>query len=642
MARFDRNGDPVNDFQSLAWGETRRQSLELASGLMALGVSRGDKVAIFSESRPRWIIADQAILACGGIEVPLYPTLSRDEFSYMIGNSESTVVFCSTRDKVEMARAVKPETMLRIIISMETCESRPDQGVYHFNEVMEMGRKSLDPARLEESIAAARPEDLVSIIYTSGTTGMPKGAMLTHANWIASLEQVTDPTLMRRQALDTKTQLLFLVHLPICHVYGRTCDYHSGGLKQGGILAFEPDFGRIPKTLRELRPNVIVSIPRFFEKVYDQINAVMAKQPPLARRLFAWAMRQGEKYTDAMSRGVRLGMLDLYLFSQANILVFNRIRREAGIDRLVMAGSGGGKLSKDVCTFFRSMGVQLTEGYGMTETAAILNYNSPEFRGLDRDNFSWFQSLMIEWTLDCMVREQAKGKSPYTHPLLSLKLMVAYLALAHRLQVKAGTVGRPVVGTEEKLADDGEILVKGPQIFKGYWGMPEESAASFTEDGWFCTGDIGRFDEDGFLEITDRKKDLFVTSGGKNVAPHPIELALIARPYIDQACLTGDGRKYLTALIVPDFEVLKRFARERGLDGKGPEELIASEEVKALIQSQVDEVNNHLSRYEQIKYFTLLPKPFSVEGGELTPTLKIKRRVIRERFHNEIERMYQA
>jgi long-chain acyl-CoA synthetase len=447
---------------------------------------------------------------------------------------------------------------------------------------------------------------------------------------------------VRRQAMDKDLRLLFMVHLPICHVYGRTCDYHAGGLNQSGILAFEPDFRRLPKSIMELRPHVIISIPRFFEKVFDQINSIVSRQPRFARALFAWAMRQGEKFTDAMAEGRRMNPLDLIMFSQANILVFNRVRKMAGLDRLVMAASGGGKLSKEVCTFIRSMGIQLSEGYGLTETSAILNYNSPEFHGIDRDNLSWFQNRMIDWTLDAMVRIPMKGKSPYTDPLGSLKLAISYNTLAYRLQVKPGTVGKTVAWTEEKIAEDGEILARGPQIFKGYWNMPKETAEAFNEDGWFLTGDIGRFDEHGFLEITDRKKELFVTSGGKNVAPHPIELALTARPYIDQACLAGDGEKYLTALIVPDLQDLKKFARDKGLSMDDPEAFAVRDEVRALLQEQVDTVNATLARYEQIKYFIVLPRPFSVESGELTPTLKLKRRIIKERYGGHIRSMYGA
>lgn len=640
MGRFDSNGDPTSDFRSMTWGEVRRQSLELSSGLMALGIKRGDKVAIFSESRPRWIISDQAIQAAGGVEVPLYPTSSQEELAYMTADSGCRAIVCSTADKVEMACRARSEAPLEFVICMESPKGVREKGVYHFNEVMELGRKSFDPAALEQAINEARPEDLVSIIYTSGTTGRPKGAMLTHANWVAAMNQVTAPTLVKRQAMDRGLHLLFLVHLPICHVYGRTCDYHAGGLKQAGILAFEPDFQNLPKSLLELRPNVIISIPRFFEKVYDQISAIVSRQPPLARKMFGWAMRQGEKFTGAMAKGVRLGQLDLIMFSQANILVFNKVRKMAGLDRLVMAGSGGGKLSREVCTFIRSMGIQLSEGYGLTETAAILNYNAPEFWGLDGNRFTWFQEKMIDWTLDAMVRMPARGISPYTHPIGALKLSIAYNTVAYRLQVKPGTVGKTVAWTEEKIADDGEILARGPQIFKGYWNMPKETGESFNDEGWFLTGDIGKFDEDGFLEITDRKKELFVTSGGKNVAPHPIELALTARPYIDQVCLAGDGEKYLTALIVPDFHELKKYAREKGLDSKDQAELASFDAVRSLIQEQVDQVNKSLARYEQIKYFVILPEPFSVEGGELTPTLKLKRRIIKERYAQQIKSMY--
>jgi len=640
MGRFDGNGDPTNDFRTITWREARQMSLEFAAGLTALGIRRGDKVAIFSESRPRWIIADQGIQAAGGVEVPLYPTSSLEELVYMVGDSECKAIVCSTKDKVEMASKVRSETQLKIVICMESLPAEREEGVYHFNEVMDMGRKAFDLAALERSIDSARPEDLVSIIYTSGTTGRQKGAMLTHGNWIAAMNQVTDPTLLRRQAQDKDLHLLFLVHLPICHVYGRTCDYHAGGLKQGGVLAFEPDFSRIPKTLLELRPNVIISIPRFFEKVYDQITSIVSRQSKFVQTMLAWAMRQGGKFTDAMSMGERLNMLDLILFSQANVLVFNRIRKMAGLDRLVMAGSGGGKLAREVCTFIRSMGIQLTEGYGLTETAAMLNYNAPEFHGLDRDNLTSFQNKMIDWTLDAMVRLPARGKSPYTHPIGALKLFIAYNTVAYRLQVKPGTVGKTVAWTEEKIAEDGEILARGPQIFQGYWNMPQETKEAFNDEGWFLTGDIGRFDADGFLEITDRKKELFVTSGGKNVAPHPIELAVTSRPYIDQVCLTGDGEKYLTALIVPDFHELNKLAKTNGWSVTDSVSLVARDEVKALIQEQVDQVNKSLARYEQIKYFIILSKPFSVESGELTPTLKLKRRIIKERYEQQIKSMY--
>ncbi|HRS40169.1 MAG TPA: AMP-binding protein, partial [Bacteroidia bacterium] len=301
------------------------------------------------------------------------------------------------------------------------------------------------------------------------------------------------------------------------------------------------------------------------------------------------------------------------------------------------------KLAKDVCVFIRSLGIQLSEGYGLTETSPVINFNEPEFNtSFDISKANWFQNKMLDLTVDLMVTKQAQGLSPYTNPIRALGLALAYNTVAHKLQIKPGTVGKPALWTEEKIAEDGEILVKGPQVFKGYWNLPEATKEAFTEDGWFKTGDIGEFDSDGFLRITDRKKELFVTSGGKNVAPHPIELAITGKPYIDQACLIGDAKKYLTALIVPDFPELHRYAKHNGIPACSDKDLIANDQIKALIQKQVDEVNETLPRYEQIKYYKVLDKPFSVETGELTPTMKLKRRIVLENYKNEIESMYQS
>jgi long-subunit acyl-CoA synthetase (AMP-forming) len=300
------------------------------------------------------------------------------------------------------------------------------------------------------------------------------------------------------------------------------------------------------------------------------------------------------------------------------------------LDHVVLGISGGGKLSKEVCVFIRSLGIQLSEGYGLTETTPIVNFNEPEFYNYDPNKAGWFGNKMIDLTVDLMVTKQAQGLSPYTNPIRSLGLSLAYNTVAHKLMIKPGTVGKPALLTEEKIAEDGEILIKGPQVFKGYWNLPEATAEAFTEDGWFKTGDIGEFDKDGFLLITDRKKELFVTSGGKNIAPHPIELALTAKPYIDQVCLIGDAKKYISALIVPDFQELHRFSKHNGIPACSDKDLISSEQVKELIKKQVDEVNEKLPRY----------KPFSVETGELTPTMKLKRRIVFENFKDEIESMY--
>jgi long-chain acyl-CoA synthetase len=390
----------------------------------------------------------------------------------------------------------------------------------------------------------------------------------------------------------------------------------------------------------EVRPNVVVSIPRLWEKIYDTTKSIVSRQNKTAQSIFNWALKLGEKYSDAMANATRMGQIDLLQFAAANVIVFNNIKKTAGLDHVVLGISGGGKLSKEVCVFIRSLGIQLSEGYGLTETAPVVNFNEPEFVGFDPDKAGWFDNKMIDLTVNLMVTKQAQGLSPYTNPARSLALSLAYNTVAHKLMIKPGTVGKPAIWTEEKIAEDGEILVKGPQVFKGYWNLPDATAESFTEDGWFKTGDIGEFDKDGFLRITDRKKELFVSSGGKNIAPHPIELAVTAKPYIDQVCLLGDARKYITALIVPDFQELHRFSKHNGIPACSDKDLVENDEIKKLIQKQIDEVNETLPRYEQIKYYKVLDKPFSVESGELTPTLKLKRRIVLEKYKDDIENLY--
>ena len=640
MGKFDEYGAPISSWRSITWKQAEEDVFDFAAGLIVLGLKRGERAAIYSESRPRWIITDQAIQACGAIGVPLYPTLTKDELAFMLKDSGTSIVIASTQEKADMVLKVLSSTpSVKTIITMGPWQGTKPEGVYTFNEVMELGRTRGDRKRVEEGIQGVKPDDIASIIYTSGTTGRQKGAILTQANWVANITQGSNSTLLKKM-VKLDLHLVFLVHLPLCHVLGRTADYHVGGLKLGGILAFAESFATIQKDLIEIKPNAIISVPRLYEKAYDMVRSAVSRQNKIYRGIFNWAIHQGEKFTNSMATGTRLPVLDLLQFSLANILVFNNLKKQIGFERLVLAVSGGGKLSKEVCVFIRSMGIQLNEGYGLTETAPVINFNEPEFRGVDVDKLSWFKKKMIDWTVDLMITKQAQGKSPFTNPIRALRLSLAYNTIAYRLQIKPGTVGRPVLWTEEKIAEDGEILVKGPQVFKGYWNMPDETKESFTEDGWFKTGDIGEFDEEGFLTITDRKKELFVTSGGKNIAPHPIELALTAKPYIDQACLVGDGRKYISALIVPDFKELHLFAKSNGIQAKTNKELIEHPKIKELIKKQVDEVNARLARYEQIKYYTLLDTPFTVENGELTPTLKLKRRIIDQKYKDIIESMY--
>lgn len=639
-AKFDMEGRPINGFMSWTWSQARTEVIDLARGLIALGIKRGDCIALFSESRPRWVIADQAIQACGAIGVPLYPTVSEDELSYMLEDSEACLAFVSTQEKAHMVIKVSGKEP-PIIVLMCPWEGEKPHGVYTFPELKAIGTKKVMRDTVEEEIRRVIPQDIASIIYTSGTTGKQKGVVLTQANWVANIQQSTHSEIMQRQR-PLELHLKALVHLPLCHVYGRTCDYHVSGLHFGGELVFAENFQTIAHDLREVRPQVIVSIPRFYEKIHDIVKSHALRAPKIAQVLFQWSLKIGARYCECLATGKRMPPHELLQFALANLLVFDRLKRIIGLERVVMAVSGGGKLSRDVCVFFRAMGIQLIEGYGLTETSPGINLNEPELimakpeRGMRRRLYDWIFTL----TTDIMVVKQSTGASLYANPLTALKLALCYYTIIYQLRIKPGTVGKALIHTQEKIAPDGEILVKGPQVFRGYWKSPADTAEAFTADGYFKTGDIGRFDAEGFLEITDRKKELFVTSGGKNIAPHPIELGLTSRAFIDQACLIGDGRKYLTALIVPDFKELIRYAKDKNITCTDHTELLKLPEILALFQHEVDHVNTHLARYEQIKYFTLLDTPFDVATGELTPTLKIKRRVVNEKYQHHIEHMY--
>ncbi len=641
--KFDTDGSPVGEYHDITWKQARQEVIDVARGLMALGLKKGDTAVIFAESRPRWIIADQAIQASGAIGVPLYPTVSHEELVYMIKDSEAKLIIVSTRARAEQIIEIRNSDsgLKKVpIILMSPWEGPKIKKLHTFSEIMEKGKQVAREA-VEENIQRVIPGDTVSIIYTSGTTGKPKGVVLTHNNFVSNIIQGTRSELMLRQK-EKDLHLTSLVHLPLCHSYGRTTDYHVAGLYFGGVLVFAESYETIARDLLEIRPNVITSIPRFFEKTYDIILSTISRQKPIYRALFNWAMKKGEIYVDAMAQGKRVSLLDLNMFGLANMLVFDRLKKMMGMDRLVMAASGGGKLSKEVCTFFRALNIQLSEGYGLTETSPIINFNEPAIidNGKHGPLYNIFHEKIMNMTTDIMVTKQAQGLSPYANPLRSIRLGLCYSTVLYKLRVKPGTVGRPVIWTEEKIAPDGEVLVRGPQVFKEYWKLPDETKAAFTEDGWFATGDIGSFDDEGFLMITDRKKDLFVTSGGKNIAPHPIEVALVTKPYIDQVCLVGDGNKYLSALIVPDFSQLGRYAKKNGIAFKDNAEAACDPSINALITQQVDAVNETLARYEQIKYFKILEKPFTIDSGELTPTLKVKRRVVFERYKSQIEEMY--
>jgi len=430
--RFEADGRASDKFSSRTWKQVREEAIALAKGLMALGIKKKDKVVIYSESRPRWIIADQAVQACRAIGVPLYPTVSEEELDYMLEDSESCLAIVSTPEKARRVLKVTAGKAKMPVIMMSPWDDvgQKPEGVYTFPEVFALGDPKVKLDVIEEGIRSVVPEDVASIIYTSGTTGKQKGVILTQSNWIHSMHQCSGSEIMALTA-QKDLHLKALVHLPLCHVYGRMSDYHTAGLKMGGELVFAESYQTIARDLREVRPNIINSIPRLYEKTYEIVQSTLSRAKKPYQAIYNWAMSKGRIYVDCMATGKRMPPHQLMLFGLANSLVFDRLKKEMCMDKLVMACSGGGKLSKDICIFYRALGIQLIEGYGLTETTAINNLNAPEIM-MEKPPTGFLKVLydrIMALTLHLMVVRQSQGKSPYANPVMSLLLSLCYNTL---------------------------------------------------------------------------------------------------------------------------------------------------------------------------------------------------------------------
>ena len=496
-----------------------------------------------------------------------------EQVKYIINDSDAKIVVCSNRElwlKVEAVRHELPSVHHFVLIDEEG-----PQGVVSLSEVMARGKRpaAADPGLFEKRALAVKPDDLASIIYTSGTTGVPKGVMLTHANFVSNakaLDAVTEFT-----AKDT-----ILSFLPLSHVLERMTTFSF--LYKGATIAYAESIETVAENLLEVRPTIMISVPRLFDKIYAKVMDNVLTQSPLKRKIFFWALSVGKKYG---ARTIRHQPIPRGLDVRHKLaakLVFSKIVEKTG-GRVHFFVSGGAPLSGDVAEFFYAIGITILEGYGLTETSPVLTCN----------------------TFDKM---------------------------------KFGTVGPPVPGVEIKIAPDGEILAKGPNVMKGYYKKQQETREAF-EGGWFHTGDIGHFDEEGFLVITDRKKDIIVTAGGKNVAPQPIENLLKTNPYIQTAVVVGGGRKFISALIVPDFEKLEAYARAKGIPFGSRRELVEREEIVAFMLAEVNRTTPHLASYERIKKVVLLDRDFNADT-ELTPSLKVKRHIVEKTFKDKIDLLY--
>lgn len=565
-------------FQPISTVEMVDRVRRLARGLETRGVERGDRVALMAENGPHWPIVDFATLCRGAVTTTVYPTLRSDQAAYIVRDSGAKVVFVQDRERLDGLLDLRddlPDAELFVLIEGEAPSgAAAAEGVVTMRDLDREG-EDMDPERFGDRIHEIEPDDLATLIYTSGTTGEPKGVMLTHGNIVSNVLAALD-------VFPIEPHYTALCFLPLAHSYERMVDFLY--FYQGVSVAYAESVQNLSEDLGAVKPHCFVSVPRVYEKVLAKIQENVSRSSGAKQKIFGWASGVAEEaLPHRLRRESPPGFLGVKL-ALADKLVFGKIKERLG-GRFEFALSGGAPLAPEIATFFWGAGIEIYEGYGLTETSPVIAVNTPD-------------------------------------------------------AVKLGTVGRPIPGVEVEIAEDGEILSRGPNTMKGYWKKPEETEESIDADGWFHTGDIGEVDADGFLKITDRKKEIIVNAYGKNVAPAPIENQLKASRFVNQVVVIGDRRKFLTALIVPDFDALAVWAEDRGIEATEPEALVEDERARELVGGEVREVNEKLAHYEEIVAWHLLPEEFTIEGGELTPTQKVKRRVVDEKYRAEIDAMY--
>ena len=563
-------------------GITHREALErvqaISLGLRELGIQPGDKVAIVSENRPEWALADYACLTARATDVPIYPTLTAKQTEYILRDSESVAVFCSTTDQVNKVLEVKGSLPgLKYVIAFDgDAVRRP--GVTALSAVEAKGRAvAAQHSDWKQQALSAQPDDLATLIYTSGTTGDPKGVMLTHHNIWSNVQAC-----LQMIPIDNGDECLSM--LPLSHSYERMVDYTL--FQAGVIINYAESFDTVAANLGEVKPTVVLSVPRLYEKVYARVLENALSGSAIKRKIFFWAKRAGEQWATLSLADLPIPRGLAIKKKIADRLVFAKLRARTG-GRIRFFVSGAAPLSADIAKFFYSAGLPVIEGYGLTETSPVLTLN----------------------------------------PLDKIKL---------------GTVGRAIPGVELKIAADGEILARGPNIMLGYYKLPDATKEMLDADGWLHTGDIGELDSDGYLKITDRKKELLKTAGGKYIAPQPIEGMIKRNKFVANAVLYGDRRKYPIVLVVPNFDNLERWAKERNLTYGSRTELIQLADVQAKVEREVMSMLKELAKFETPKKVLLLENDFTIESGELTPTLKVKRRVVEKRYKDQIDAAYAA
>lgn len=567
----------LNTWVGISWLDFGKKTQDLSKALLNFGVQEHQNVAIFSENSPEWIIADIAIMSIRGITVPIYATNSKKEVEYIINDAEISVLFVGNQEAYNKAFEIsQTSNYLKLIVALsDTIHLENNKNSIHLNKFIAFEPSSEIETKLQKRYFEAEETDLASIIYTSGTTGEPKGVMLDHTNLIQTLKA-------HDYELDVSEKDVSLSFLPLSHIYERIWVFFC--LHRGIKVYFNQDPKQIAEVLKEVKPTVMCTVPRIFEKIFAAIQDKRKEASPTKMKLASWALGIGNSYYNKHKRiDKKVPLLLKLKFKIADRLVLSKLREVFG-GRIKFMPCGGAPLAADMVSFFHSFGLNIKCGYGLTETTAtvsLFGYKHFEFN----------------------------------------------------------SAGKTILGTEIKIGENDEILVKGPGVMKGYYKKPKETAEVF-ENGWFKTGDAGMLDEKGNLIITDRIKDLMKTSGGKYIAPQKLELALINDAFIEQIAVIGDQQKYVTALAVPSFENLKKYALEHKITFKDIEELINHNQIKDMFEKRVEELQKEFSVFEKIKKVTLLPKEFSIEAGEITATLKLKRKVIQKKYKELIDKMY--
>jgi long-chain acyl-CoA synthetase len=569
-------------WETASWNEYYERSRFTGLGLFELGVRHGDRVAILSENRLEWIYTDMGGLGIGACVVAIYATVPARDVAYVLENSDAKVVVVENREQLEKVLAVQhgcPQLEKIVVVEPVDCPLDGNR-IIGFNDMLRLGRQKQDqqPELFERMAAAVSPEDLLTIQYTSGSTGVPKGAMLTHGNIMSAIRSLT--SVSPPFADETDHVVGFL---PLSHVFERI-PVHYYVMYTGVTKSYAGSMETLVADIQEKKPTILFAVPRVHEKIYQKMQLAVKEKPPVVQKLFAWAQQVGNRISQCRENNVPPPLALRWKHKLAYALVFKKLQHALGGQVRWMCAAGG-PIAKEIVHFFNAAGIFVIEGYGLSEVSG----------GATLSNLNDF----------C-----------------------------------PGSVGRPLPGLDIKIAEDGEILVKGDPVTRGYWKMEDNTLASFTEEGYFKTGDIGHFNEKGLLFITDRKKNLIITSGGKNIAPQKIETLFKNNPLFSHVMVIGDARKYLSALFVLDLDVAAQMAKSHRIGFESKEALLDHPAFRVIIDQIVDENNKQLARVETIKKYRIIKQEFSIDGGELTVSMKLKKNMILKKYAAEIESMY--